>query len=218
MNYKIFTYEEFDALVKHWWEIMILKEFPEVKCVPIKHDVHKRRTSNLGKATYKRVDGGFIPWELSFSFRLLDGRYKLSFVEDIIKHEIGHQLDLLRNGKSSSHGKPFQQIAEEFGFNYSGKANITINDMSEIWEGVVREANKKLYKYFLVCDCGSEYKYENRTKIISSIIKRGNTKYQCRCHMCKSDDKFTLYIVKDGVGVDDSDYKEQYKLNSKIIK
>lgn len=217
MDYKIFTYEEFDVLVKHWWDIMIKSEFPHVECVPIRHDIYKRRTRNLGFATYKRVDGKPIPYELSFSFRLLDGRFKLEVVIDVIKHEASHHLDLLRNGKMSSHGKPFQKIAQEFGFDYHGSTEITDDEKSEIYDLIVTDTTHD-YKYFLVCDCGVEYRYKKKVKFINSIIKRGNTKLQCACHKCNRDDGFTLYIMDTEIDVRNSDYKEQYKLNGKTVR
>lgn len=142
-NYKIFTYDEFNERVKLWWNLMVEPEF-NIGCVSIEHDIAKRRTSNLGKAHYERTNGKVKPSKLSFSFRLLDGRYTIELIDDIIKHEIWHHLDTLRNGYSrESHGHKFRQIAEEFSFN--GSATIDLkNYTSDIYLSII----EKEYKFF----------------------------------------------------------------------
>lgn len=209
-DYKIFTYDEFNKRVEFWWDIMVLKEFKDFKCVPIKHDIAKRRTNNLGMAHYKKENNKVIPSHLSFSFRLLDGRYTLNFVDSIIRHEIGHHLNTLRNGYSrDSHGGNFKKIAKEFDFNGTSRLNNIKVHHSEIYDEIVA----KRYKYFLVCDCGKEYKFEKSNKLIKSIIKRNSTKLQMACHRCNRDDRFALYIFKDGVKTaTEIDYEAYYNL------
>jgi hypothetical protein len=115
---KTLTVEEFELLVKQLWDLMIAPEFPE-------------------ESIYKIIllnNNSFASWadsdecEFGFGMHLCYGVYKLWFVEDVIKHEIGHVLDYLRNGSQyrtketkrgnvqDMHGRYFRGIADEFDF------------------------------------------------------------------------------------------------------
>lgn len=196
MDYKIFTEEEFNQRVELFWKLMVQSEFPDIECLPIEHDRAKRRTSNLGMAHFniKYGDTKLITLDkLSFSFRVLDGRFTLRCIDETIKHEIGHCLHVLRFGDMDNHDKEYIKIAEEFDFDYLGTTSEA-EDASEIYHTII---NKNL-KYVLMCSCGQTYAYGRKRAMISRMIKKGHAIGQVACHKC-GNDKLTLYIFENGI-------------------
>lgn len=212
-NYKIFTEEEFNKRVKLFWDLMIKLEFPEWDCVLIEHDISKRRTSNLGMAHYKRNNGKIVPDKMSFSYRMLDGRYTLKYIDNVIRHEIGHLLALLRHGKRCGHNHLFKEIAKEFDFN--GKTTTTM-EKSEIYDKVKYAE----YKYFLICECGWEWKDKRAKGVVRKMMNSKSTKLICACPRCKDDSKFSLYHFPNGIEAGtEVDYEAYYNMfgGTKII-
>lgn len=161
---KVFTYDEFNERVKFFWELMVKPDFPNKECPPIQHDIHKRKTNNLGMAHYK-------PIKLSFSYQLLDGRYLLEDVDNVIKHEIGHLYCYFKYDKGQGHNSNFKKIAKKFGF--SGTCGI---DMRTV-DGVIDYPTPKKPKYRVYCPVCD---YEDFRVNKSNIIKHPND-YICPC-------------------------------------
>ncbi len=206
-DYKIFSESEFNKRVEMFWNLMVKPEFPDWNCVKIDHDRAKRRTNNLGMSHSKWRNGVQIPSRLSFSYRMLDGRFNIEDVDDTIKHEIGHSLDVLRNGRSSGHGANFKKIAKEFDFN-DGTIFKQIRQ-SEISDLIINAE----YKYYFVCEhCGKAYKHKRKNKDISYIMKIGHMVKFFSCGKCKHD-AFTLYHFPKGIEAGtEVDYEAYYNM------
>lgn len=168
MNYKIFTIEEFNKRVHLFWDLMIKPEFPEWECVPIEHDIAKRMTRTLGYAECIEVNNLMIPNSFKFSYSVLDGRYTLDSIQNIIKHEIGHHLEVLRHGKLSGHGVVFHEIAKEFDFTPYAQANNLKH--SEIHTSILMKESK----YYLICECGHGHYSTIKAKWVNRIIKKNS--------------------------------------------
>lgn len=132
-----FTKEEFIDKIKFWWNIMITPEFKN-ECVPTIKILMNGEFSSYADAD----DEDCKIRELGFGNKLLSGSYKLWFVDDLIKHEIGHFLDYFRNncqwrtkdtkkGKVDDiHGKYFKDIADKFDFDpISNKTQLRLDFM-----------------------------------------------------------------------------------------
>ena len=132
------TEQEFNARVQKYWETMVTSSYPTFPCPPVQHDRAKRRTNNLGMAHYS-------PIQLSFSYRLLDGRYNLVDIDDVIKHEIGHLLAYHMYGDCQGHNAKFKQLGRKFGFNAAPTSSIkTITGFKD-------PKPPKKYKYKVTC-------------------------------------------------------------------
>lgn len=162
---KIFSEQEFNKRVETFWNLMVIPEFPNKECPAIEHDRAKRRTRNLGKAHYR-------PIKLSFSYRMLDGRFLLEDIDDVIKHEIGHLLAYFRYGEQQGHNENFKKIAREFGFN-----GMTSTSMTKVEGFKEKNPKKQIPKYRVYCThCGSEwYKYRK------SGLTENPEHYICPC-------------------------------------
>lgn len=169
---KIFTESEFNERVKMYWNLMVEPEFPDNKCPLIEHDREKRRTNNFAKVNYK-------PIRISFSYRMLDGRFILEHIDDVIKHEIGHLLAYFRYGKRQGHNANFKKIAREFGFNGTATFNIKLVEgfKEEILNKTTQDAKYRVY----CTKCDREW-FKNRK---SGLIDRP-IDYTCPCKVKKS--------------------------------
>ena len=161
---KVFTENEFNEKVKMYWKLMITPQFKDIECPPIEHDRAKRRTNNLGKAHYAPS------MKFSFSFRMLDGRFSVDTIDDIIKHEVGHFLAKFRYGFRQGHNENFKKIAREFGFNGGATADIQIVEgfkETSVTKKVIQRS-PSVAKYRVYCtSCGKEWFKSRKSKLIN---------------------------------------------------
>ena len=130
-----FSEEDFRKRVEFWWKIMIIPEFPDQKMYRVEFLTNSNFSSWC--APERKI--------LSFGRGLLAGIYKVWFVDSVIKHEIGHALDFMRNGfkwrvkktrKGSTrdlHGVHFKKIALEFDFNPVSSVSRTWQEENKVW-------------------------------------------------------------------------------------
>lgn len=201
-DYKIFTEEEFKQRVKLFWDLMIKTEFASQDTYIIKF----KNNDNFGSWCWNDKR------ELAFGRGLLYGRYALWFVDDVIKHEIGHVLDYMRNGFKTRkkkvrggyswdmHGAHYKKISTEFDFcpqSRKSTSNLCKNGIPA--ENPDYKEDLRMYKYFLVCKCGYERKAIRKKGIMSRMYRDKSTKLQMACPNCKRDDSFTLYHFPKGI-------------------
>jgi len=178
--YKVFTPEQLRDRVKLFISLMINQS--TANNITIKID-NGRMTNTYGYC-YSDNDNTY----LKFSSMLLDGRYTLESVDSVLKHEIGHLLDILDRGYSN-HDKHFHAIANKYKFH--GTSGVELNK-SEIYDTIVK-IEKKQPKYRVVCNsCGQiAGDYYNKTAAIKSIERNENV-YSCK--RCSSRDLEIVYL------------------------
>lgn len=169
-EYKVFTESEFNKRVKLFWDIMIKSEFPNHRCPEIQHDRAKRKTRNLGTAHYN-------PLKLSFSFRMLDGRFYLKDVDDVIKHEIGHLLAYFRYGKRQGHNEKFKKIAKEFGFNGGCSQNMDYTEQFKNTEKTITKRSDGIMTNFELGSMNKGDKIKLTNGEVCEFVRLKRTKF-----------------------------------------
>ena len=168
-DWKIFTEYEIEERTKFWWDIIITPEFPGIPYPSFYHDRAKRRTRNLGTACRR-------DHEIGYSFRLYDGRFKLDFVDGVIKHEVLHHLEFLRYG-DSVHNSRFKALLRKYDSVHMGHF-INAPEITRF------SSNPKFIKVVCIkCRTPSgiiEYTGDSR-KVEEELKRKWNDKYITKC-------------------------------------
>ena len=169
----LMNWEKLECRVKKYYQLMkeylydnfiIDRPFPDIE---VKYDNGRKMTKTFGYAK-------LYQWELKFSYQLVDGRYTYEFVDNIIRHEIGHLLTQRLFGDVEPHGKEFHKLGKIFNYNAEptsdGDKNIR-KDFDKIED----------CKYCLECEeCGHRYYYYRKCKT-TKMYKHYS------CHKCNGD-------------------------------
>lgn len=129
----------FYDLVRDYIDEIIKPEFPDKIDIPVKIDGRLRKS--LGYFMYNKYNEENIL--IKFNRRLLNNIYSISYVEDVIKHEIIHYYCFLKGLRNDPHGKLFQESCLKFGCNLTGvTGDVEYSTTANLYETICTRCGK----------------------------------------------------------------------------
>ena len=191
-NYVVFNEADFKKRVEICISLLEV-DFGLCNMDKVKIDISNRMTRGFGYWMYKvRGREAYKTIKLQFSSRLLDGRFYIKNVDEIILHEVIHYLLFEKTRINHHHDKVFHKYCEKYGTNSNGEIDCKLTELGEKIKKQEQEKRSEKSnhirepKYNIICEeCGHTYTRTRKCKLVDHP-----NNFKCFCGG-------SLYVVKN---------------------